>query len=155
MTPAEIKQLKRDVEVLAAVGRLYLDALDNDPDNEALTLVEALRVTEVREAVDRVEKPITFGVRNLMGYSISETTVRGDLFLDGEWKINVAINMGKFDNHSDLAQAVVESLRATPADIRGVDDDVVKPGSGYTLVVLEPRHYSVNYTGYRPVMVTL
>jgi sugar diacid utilization regulator len=44
---------KTDLAVLAAVGRVYLDALDDDPSNEYLTLTEALRVTEVREAVER------------------------------------------------------------------------------------------------------
>lgn len=48
-------QIVKDLKVLAAVGRMYLDALDADPDNEMLTLVEALRVTEVREAVERWE----------------------------------------------------------------------------------------------------
>ena len=44
-----------DGRVLAAVGRMYLDALDADPENEILTLVEALRVTDVRDAVERAE----------------------------------------------------------------------------------------------------
>jgi hypothetical protein len=43
----------RDLAVLAAVGRMYLDALDADPEHESLSLTEALRVTEVREAVER------------------------------------------------------------------------------------------------------
>lgn len=41
---------------------MYLDALDSDPENEYLTLPEAILVTEVREAVERVEtKEITGG----------------------------------------------------------------------------------------------
>lgn len=44
-----------DLAVLAAVGRMYLDALDADPDNEYLAAAEAFRVTEVRDAVERHE----------------------------------------------------------------------------------------------------
>lgn len=55
--PVETGPIYRtDMAALASVGRLYLDALDDDPENEALTLVEALRVTEVREAVERFEQ---------------------------------------------------------------------------------------------------
>lgn len=43
----------RDLQVLTQVGQMYLDALDDDPDNEMLTLPEAMLVTEVREAVAR------------------------------------------------------------------------------------------------------
>lgn len=49
------EQTARDLFVLAQVGRMYLDALDTDPDNEYLTLPEAMLVTEVREAVERWE----------------------------------------------------------------------------------------------------
>jgi len=45
----------RDLDVLATVGRMYLEALDSDPDNEMLTLPQAMLVTEVREAVERRE----------------------------------------------------------------------------------------------------
>lgn len=47
------EQTAKDLFVLAQVGRMYLDALDDDPDNEYLTLPEAILVTEVRGAVDR------------------------------------------------------------------------------------------------------
>lgn len=47
---------RTDMAALARVGRMYLDALDDDPENEALTLVEAFSVTEVREAVERFEQ---------------------------------------------------------------------------------------------------
>ena len=47
------EQARYDLRVLAAVGRMYLDALDDDPENEYLTLTEAFLVTEVREAVER------------------------------------------------------------------------------------------------------
>lgn len=50
------EQKDKDLAVLAQVGRMYLDALDADPENEMLTLPEAYRVTEVREAVDRAEE---------------------------------------------------------------------------------------------------
>lgn len=39
-------QRERDLDVLATIGRMYLDALDADPDNEMLTLPEAMGVTE-------------------------------------------------------------------------------------------------------------
>jgi hypothetical protein len=44
-----------DLAVLARVGRMYLDALDDDPANEMLTLPEAVAVTDVRDAVERAE----------------------------------------------------------------------------------------------------
>ncbi|MDB4872492.1 MAG: hypothetical protein JWL97_3496 [Gemmatimonadales bacterium] len=44
-----------DLAVLAAVGRMYLTALDADPDHEYLTLPEVLQVTSIREAVERQE----------------------------------------------------------------------------------------------------
>lgn len=50
------EQDQDDLRVLAAVGRMYLDALDTDPENEMLTLPEAFRVTQVREAVERQER---------------------------------------------------------------------------------------------------
>lgn len=46
---------ERETDVLIAVGRLYLDCLDEDPENEALTLLEAMWVTELREVVERWE----------------------------------------------------------------------------------------------------
>lgn len=52
---AEVAQMRDDNRVLTAVGRMYLDALDDDPDNEYLTLPEAMRVTQVRDAVARGE----------------------------------------------------------------------------------------------------
>ncbi len=48
-----VAQTTRDLEVLAHVGRMYLVALDGDPEHEMLTLPEAIMVTEVREAVAR------------------------------------------------------------------------------------------------------
>lgn len=53
---AKVAQLREDNQVLTAVGRMYLDALDSDPENEYRTLPEALRVTEVRDAVARGEE---------------------------------------------------------------------------------------------------
>lgn len=47
---------ERDLDVLATVGRMYLDALDSDPQHEMLTLPEAMLVTEVRAAVERRER---------------------------------------------------------------------------------------------------
>ena len=44
-----------DLATLVPIGRMYLDALDDDPANEMLTLPEAIAVTEVREAVERGE----------------------------------------------------------------------------------------------------
>jgi hypothetical protein len=49
------QQLRQDLAVLARIGRMYLDALDSDPENEYLTLPEALGVTDVRDAVERQE----------------------------------------------------------------------------------------------------
>lgn len=51
----DVQLLLDNNATLAAVGRLYLDALDDDPEHELLTLVEAYRVTQVREAVERAE----------------------------------------------------------------------------------------------------
>lgn len=50
---AVIGQLEADVTTLAAVGDLYLRCLDDDPANEYLTLGAAIRVTDIREAVQR------------------------------------------------------------------------------------------------------
>lgn len=50
------EQMTEDLNVLAQVGRMYLDALDTDPENEMLTLPQALMVAAVREAVDRTEQ---------------------------------------------------------------------------------------------------
>jgi len=46
---------REDIAILARTGRLYLDALDQDPQNEYLTLGAAMLVTQVREAVERHE----------------------------------------------------------------------------------------------------
>ena len=48
---AEVAELARAARVLAEVGRMYLTALDEDPENEYLTLPEAFKVTMVREAL--------------------------------------------------------------------------------------------------------
>jgi hypothetical protein len=48
-------EVAEDLAVLAEVGRMYLTALDADPENEMLTLTEALKVTMVRDAVARAE----------------------------------------------------------------------------------------------------
>lgn len=50
-----LTQARGDVAILARVGRMYLDALDQDPENEYLTLGGAMLVTQVREAVERSE----------------------------------------------------------------------------------------------------
>jgi len=59
LLPASAEHRDRDMDVLAMVGRMYLDALDGDPDNEMLTLPEAILVTEVRDAVERRERSWT------------------------------------------------------------------------------------------------
>jgi hypothetical protein len=51
-------QTREDLVILAVIGRMYLNALDQDPSNEHLSLSSALRVTEVREAVERVEASV-------------------------------------------------------------------------------------------------
>jgi hypothetical protein len=45
-----------DLDTLSVIGRMYLDALDEDPENEYLTLPAALMVQDVREAVERQER---------------------------------------------------------------------------------------------------
>lgn len=45
--------MSRDLLVLTTVGQMYLTALELDSENEMLTLPEGIRVTEVREAVER------------------------------------------------------------------------------------------------------
>jgi len=50
-----LAQVGEDIAILARVGRLYLDALDGDPENEYLTLGAAMLVTQAREAVERAE----------------------------------------------------------------------------------------------------
>jgi hypothetical protein len=52
----DAEQDKSDLQVLAAVGRMYLDAIDADPENEYLTLPAAIRVTQVRDAVECQER---------------------------------------------------------------------------------------------------
>lgn len=59
--PAEIidavetlKAQARHLDRLAAVGQLYLKAIDEDPDNEMLTLPDAMWVTDIRDAVEFV-----------------------------------------------------------------------------------------------------
>jgi hypothetical protein len=37
---------------------MYLEAIDNDPENPALTLPEAMAVTWVRDAVERGEREL-------------------------------------------------------------------------------------------------
>jgi hypothetical protein len=62
-TRAEAAEAERDralavveaARVLAAVGEMYLAALDDDPANEALTLPEAMRVTMARDALAAVD----------------------------------------------------------------------------------------------------
>lgn len=49
------QQTADDLATLAEVGRMYLDALDNDPRHIQLSLAEALRVTYIRQAVERQE----------------------------------------------------------------------------------------------------
>lgn len=50
-----VGQALDDLATLLPIGRMYLDALDDDPANEMLTLPEAIGVTAVREAVARGE----------------------------------------------------------------------------------------------------
>lgn len=45
---------QREVDVLLSVAQLYLQALDDDPDNKKLTLPEALMVTELRDTVAKL-----------------------------------------------------------------------------------------------------
>lgn len=52
---AVFEQTAADLATLIPVGRMYLEALDADPEHELLTLPEAIGVTAVREAVERGE----------------------------------------------------------------------------------------------------
>lgn len=56
MVLAKNEQVIKDLEVLAIVGRMYLDAIEADPELEFVSGTQALVLTEVREAVDRVER---------------------------------------------------------------------------------------------------
>jgi hypothetical protein len=55
----DAEKLRADVEALLPPATLYLAALDADPDNELLTLPEAILVTAVRDAVARHTDPAT------------------------------------------------------------------------------------------------
>ena len=59
---AELEQLRNDLAALIPVAQMYLAALDADPENEMLTLPQALGVTWVREAVERWEARQAEGV---------------------------------------------------------------------------------------------
>lgn len=50
-----IEQALDDLATLVPIGRMYLEALDADPEYEMLTLPEAIGVTAVRDAVERGE----------------------------------------------------------------------------------------------------
>lgn len=50
---AALDAVRADRDVLAAVGQMYLAALDDDPESEHLSLPDVIAVTMVREAVDR------------------------------------------------------------------------------------------------------
>jgi hypothetical protein len=50
-----LSTVSRDLDTLLPIGRMYLDALDADPEYEMLTLPEAIGVTRVREVVKRGE----------------------------------------------------------------------------------------------------
>jgi len=50
-----LSQQERDLTTLAVVGRMYLDSLESDPENELLTAFEASMVENIREAVERQE----------------------------------------------------------------------------------------------------
>jgi len=52
---ARLREERDRLLCLAPVGRLYLDALDADPEHELLTFPQAFGVTLVREAVERWE----------------------------------------------------------------------------------------------------
>ncbi len=80
------------------VGRLYLDALDDDPENEHLTLPAAIAVTAVREAVERAQavlarppvgccvhchEPIQWSPPAVMGATEPTWVHRTDRFEDG------------------------------------------------------------------------
>lgn len=49
----EVEQLRADIVALLPAAKLYLQALDDDPEHEHLTLPEALLVTALRDAVAR------------------------------------------------------------------------------------------------------
>jgi hypothetical protein len=51
----ERDQARAEIAILVPVGRLYLDALDADPEHELLTLPEAIMVTAVRDVVEKWE----------------------------------------------------------------------------------------------------
>ena len=54
--PTNTVSIDRDhLSALLSVAYLYLAALDADPDSEALSAVEALQVTAVRDAVAATE----------------------------------------------------------------------------------------------------
>ena len=54
--PTNMVSIDRDhLSALLSVAYLYLAALGDDPDNEALTGLGALRVSAVRDAVAAVE----------------------------------------------------------------------------------------------------
>lgn len=52
-TEAEVDRLRGDVTSLWPAAKIYLDAIDNDPEHEYLTLPEAFLLTKVREAIER------------------------------------------------------------------------------------------------------
>jgi hypothetical protein len=74
---AVFEQAIADLDTLLPIGRMYLDALDDDPANEMLTLPEAIGVTAVREAVRRGEGGCRFK-------SAHTCRVCGR-WLEGEW----------------------------------------------------------------------
>lgn len=45
----------QELDVLLNVARLYLKCLDEDPENEYLNVVEAVRVTEIRDIVAKYD----------------------------------------------------------------------------------------------------
>jgi hypothetical protein len=49
---AKAENARDELGVLLPVGRMYLDAIDNDPEHELLTLPQAIGITYVRNVVE-------------------------------------------------------------------------------------------------------
>jgi hypothetical protein len=58
----EIQRLRADIDALLPAAKLYLAALDADPEREHLTLPEAILVTALRDAVARHTDPAATSV---------------------------------------------------------------------------------------------
>jgi hypothetical protein len=55
-TDRVIVMSRRDYEVLTVVARMYLDAVNDDPDLEHVSGTQALVLTEIRDAVQRADE---------------------------------------------------------------------------------------------------